>query len=338
MKLDSIPRVKLTQLPTPLDNAPRLAAAIGLRKLLIKRDDCTTLGMGGNKVRKLEYLMADAINRNANVVLTDGGPQSNHARLTAAAARKLGFDRCILVLGGPRFDRFYGNLLLDVVLGAEIRFIEDATVKQMEDAMRAEADKLREEGWKPYVIPIGGSTPLGDLGYVQCMKELAEQLEPEDRSPLVFVAVGSAGTLAGCALGLRLFLPEAELIGISVAGKSKRMRESAARNANESAKLIGVDETFTPDDLRVDEDYYGECYGVPSEAGNKAVMLAAQTEAIILDPVYTGKAMSGLIDLAKCKLIDTDRTVVFVHTGGSPGLMAFEDQFRNYAKFKKVEL
>ena len=336
MRLDSIPRVKLTSLPTPLDEAPRLANNLGLRKMFIKRDDCTTLGMGGNKVRKLEYLMADAIEQKANVILTDGGPQSNHARLTAAAACKLGFERCILFLGGPSFDRFDGILLLDIVLGAEIRFLQDATVKQMEDAMRAEADKLQSEGWKPYVIPIGGSTPLGDLGYVQCMRELAEQLGPEEKNPLVFTAVGSAGTLAGCALGLKLFLPEAELIGISVAGRSKTMRESAAQNANESAELIGVNKVFTPEDIRVEEGYYGKMYGVPSEAGNNAVLLAAQTEAIILDPIYTGKAMSGLVDMAKRKLIDTNRTVVFIHTGGSPGLMAFEEQFRASAKFEKV--
>ena len=154
--------------------------------------------------------MADALSQGADVVMTDGGPQSNHARLTAAAARKAGIDRCILFLGGPRFDRFEGNLLLDVILGAEIRFMEDANVRRMEAAMQVEADALRRQNATPYVIPIGGSAPIGCLGYVRAMRELAGQLEPEDKNALVFVAVGSGGTLAGCALGLRLFLPEAE--------------------------------------------------------------------------------------------------------------------------------
>ena len=182
MKLDTIPRISLTHLPTPLDEAPRLAARLGLRKLLIKRDDCTTLAGGGNKARKLEYLMADALAQSADVVMTDGGPQSNHARMTAGAARKVGIDRCILFLGGPRFDRFYGNLLLDIVMGAEIRFMEDANVKDMENAMQAEANDLRLRGKTPYIIPIGGSTPLSALGYVQGIRELAQQLGARGQS------------------------------------------------------------------------------------------------------------------------------------------------------------
>lgn len=337
MRLDDIPRVELTTLPTPLEEAPRLAAKLGLRKLLIKRDDCTTLAGGGNKARKLEFLMADALAKKTDVILTDGGPQSNHARMTAGAARKVGIDDCILYLGGPRFDRFYGNLLLDVVLGAQIRFMEDASVRDMEEAMASEADELARQGRKPYIIPIGGSTPLGCLGYVRGMRELGEQLSEEDKAPLIFVAVGSAGTLAGCTLGVRLFLPQAELIGISVARKSKPLRVIAADHATAAAKMIGAGETFGPNDLIVNDEYYGKFYGVPTEAGNKAVLTAARTEALILDPVYTGKAMSGLIDLAKTGGIDRDRTVVFIHTGGAPALNAFEDQYRTLAKFDTVQ-
>jgi len=334
MKLDSMPRISLSALPTPLDEAPRLARALGLRKLYIKRDDCTTLGMGGNKVRKLEFLMADALAKGANVVMTDGGPQSNHARLTAAAARKVGIERCILFLGGPSFERFDGNLLLDVVLGAEIRFMPDATVQDMEDAMAAEAEKLRGESQTPYVIPIGGSSPVGALGYVSAIRELATQLSDEDKAPLIFFAVGSAGTLAGAALGCRLFLPEAEVVGVSVTGKAHSWLERAARVASGAAELLGVDEKFDQSDIRIEDSYFGLRYGVPSEAGNAAVIEVAQTEAIILDPVYTGKAMSGLIDMARRKLIDTDRTVIFLHTGGAPSLFAFEETFRGMAKME----
>ncbi len=331
MRLDDLPRIRLTQLPTPLDEAPGLAKRLGLRKLLIKRDDCTTLGMGGNKVRKLEFLMADALAKGADVVMTDGGPQSNHARQTAAACCKLGIDRCILVLGGPSFERFSGNLLLDVILGAEIRFITDASVQDMEDAMQAEADKLRAEGHTPYVIPVGGSNEIGSLGYVDAMRELAGQLKDEDKAPVIFCACGSAGTLAGSTLGAKLFLPKAEVIGISVTS-TPGLREKAAREATKTAQLLGEDLTFEPSDIRFEEGYYGECYGVPSEAGNAAVIEAARSEAIILDPVYTGKAMSGLIDMARRKLIDTDRTVIFLHTGGGAGLFAYEDAFSGQAK------
>jgi D-cysteine desulfhydrase family pyridoxal phosphate-dependent enzyme len=337
MKLDAIPRITLTSLPTPLEEAPNLAKKLGLRKLLIKRDDCTTLAGGGNKARKLEFLMADALNKKSDVVMTDGGTQSNHARMTAGAANKVGIDRCILFIGGPRFDRFYGNLLLDVVLGAEIRFMEDATVKEMEEAMEREASSLRSHGKKPYVIPMGGSTPLGALGYVDGMRELAGQLSPEDKAPLIVMSVGSAGTLAGCILGARLFLPDADVLGISVTGKSKPLREFAATDAGGAASIIGVSECFSPDDINVNDEYYGERYGQPSEAGNRAILIAAQTEGLILDPVYTGKAMAGLIGLATTGKLDPERTTIFIHTGGSPGLMAFEDQFRGCANFEVVD-
>lgn len=333
MNLDKIPHISLTYLPTPLEEAPRLGAELGLRRLLVKRDDVTTLAMGGNKVRKLEYLMADALAKNADVVMTDGGPQSNHARLTAAASRKVGIPRCILFLGGPKFDKFYGNLLLNVVLGAEIRFMEDATVKDMETAMAREADALIKQGHRPYTIPIGGSNPVGVLGYVRAMRELAEQLGPEDAAPLVVLGVGSAGTIAGCTLGLRLFLPEAEMIGISVARKAKPLQKCAAKIATDAARLIEADVQFEPHEININDEFFGDCYGVPTEAGNNAVLLAAQTEGLILDPVYTGKAMSGLIGLSQSRRIDLDRTVIFIHTGGAPGLMAFEEQFAGMAKF-----
>jgi len=221
-------------------------------------------------------------------------------------------------------------------LGAEIKFLEDATVRQMEEAMSAEADELRRQNLNPYLIPIGGSTALGSLGYVTAMQELASQLDAEDKAPLVFVAVGSGGTFAGCALGLRLFLPEAQLIGISVARTTKPLAQEAASHANDAAKMIDAPEAFDWREMTINDDYYGERYGVPSEPGNNAIMLAAKTEGLILDPIYTGKAMSGLVDLAKSKSIDTDRTVVFIHTGGVPGLMAFEDKFRSQAQFKFV--
>lgn len=335
MKFDHIPRLQLGTLPTPLDEAPRLAQELGLKRLLIKRDDLTGLGLGGNKVRKLEFLLADALEQGCDVILTDGGPQSNHARLTAAAAAKLGLES-ILFLGGPRFDSFDGNLLLDIIFGAEIRFMPDATVGQMEAAMAKAADELRQAGRKPYVIPIGGSTPIGALGYVEAMREIADQLG-EDRNPQIFVTVGSGGTLGGVVLGAKMFLPEARVIGIAVGRAGKPFQVIAKEVADGAADIIGADVDIDPDQIEVYEDYLGDRYGIPSEAGIKAILLSGKTDGIVLDPVYTGKAMSGLIDFASKGSIDRDRTTIFLHTGGSPALFAYESYFRDYAKYSEVQ-
>ncbi|MBI2843899.1 MAG: D-cysteine desulfhydrase family protein [Armatimonadetes bacterium] len=334
MTIDDVPRLRFGYLPTPLDEAPRLAEKLGIRRLLIKRDDLTGLALGGNKVRKIEFLMADALEHKADVILTDGGPQSNHARQTAAAARLFGLE-CILHLGGPRFDRFEGNLLLDVILGAEIRFIPDATVGMMERAMVKAAEELRQAGRKPYVIPIGGSSPTGALGYVAAIRELAEQLG-DDREPQIVHAVGSGGTLAGCLLGTRLYLPGARIIGISVGRASKPFQKIAADLAERAAEIMGKHEQFNAEEVEVFDDYLGQRYAVPTEAGIQGILLAARTEALILDPVYTGKAMSGLVDLAEKGIIDPDRTTVFLHTGGAPGLFAYEEHFTKFARYSEL--
>ncbi len=333
MRLDTIARVKLSPFPTPLQDAPRLAARLGLRRLLIKRDDCTTLGLGGNKVRKLEFLMADAIANNADVILTDGGPQSNHARLTAAAARAVGIEDCRLFLAGPPFDALDGNLLLDALFGAKVTFIENGTICAMDTAMREEAAKLEAEGRRPYAIPLGGSTGVGALGYVNAIRELSEELGEGDKNAVIFTAVGSAGTIAGCSLGARLFLPDAEVIGVSVGNGAQSLAKTAASVATDSAALLEADETFTPEDFRILDGYVGARYGVPSEAGNEAIVACARDEGFLLDPVYTGKAMSGLFDMAARGLLDANRTVVFIHTGGAPALFANEESFRGYANF-----
>jgi len=325
-RLDSLPRHLLGAWPTPLTEAPRLAQRLGLHRLLIKRDDCTTLGGGGNKVRKLEFLMADALGKHADTIITCGGIQSNHARLTAAAANAVGIPRSILVLGGPLPEADQGNLILDAVLGAEVRLMADATVKDMIAEMDAVAEDLRKQGANPYVMPLGGSSALGDMGYVECMRELAAQLTGEE-APTVVVAVGSGGTLIGCAIGLKLFLPNARLIGVSVTGKADSIVRHLLPIANEAAQLLGLSEPFTAADLPICDGYYGQQYGVPSDLGNQAILTAARTECLILDPVYTGKAMSGLIGLALDGEIDRSRPVVFIHTGGMPALFAFEGLF-----------
>ena len=342
MKLDELPRVHLAELPTVLEEAPRLAKAIGIERLLVKRDDLTGLALGGNKARKLEFLMADAQAKGVDVVITCGGGQSNHARQTAAAARKIGMD-VILFLDDPMPPIFGGNLLLDVLLGAEIRFLGCVTYPEVEKAMAAAAAKLVSQGRTPYVIPVGGSNPLGAMGYVDAVRELAWQLESSkfkvqgsklkvDSSKLdVVMALGSAGTAGGTLLGCYLFLPEANVIGISVSRAADKAFLRAEFIANMAAEDIG---TSGPDmsRLRVYDEYIGEGYAIPTKEGIEAILTAARTEGLILDPVYTGKAMAGLIDLARKKEIGQGRPVVFWHTGGAGGLFACEELFRDEAK------
>jgi len=240
-------------------------------------------------------------------------------------------------LGGPKFDAIDGNLLLDAIFGAEVRFIPNATVGQMENAMAAAAMELRLAGRRPYVIPIGGSTPLGALGYVEAMRELAEQLEGE-RNPQIVLAVGSGGTLAGVLLGTRIFMPDARIIGIAVGRASKPFQNISSEIAENAAEILGVNEEFDPAEVEVREEFLGPRYGVPSEEAIQAILLAARKEGLVLDPVYTGKAMAGLIGLARDGTLEPDRTTVFLHTGGSPALFAFEDNFRQMANIREIEL
>jgi len=331
MRLDEMPRVQLADLPTALDEAPRLAAEIGIERLFVKRDDNTGLALGGNKARKLEFLMADAQSKGANVIMTCGGAQSNHARQTAAAARKLGME-CIIFLTDPMPEKFNGNLLLDAILDAEMRFLPGATYEELLKAMAVEEANLILKDRIPYVIPVGGSTGVGALGYVTAVREIAEQLEEihAENADMV-MAVGSSGTLAGLILGCDLFLPESRLIGISVSRDSFQCRQRAVKIAQEAAKLIGVEAEMDSDRAVVYDQYVGEAYGIPTQGGKDAILLAARTEGLILDPVYTGKAMAGLIDLARKGEIGRDRPVVFWHTGGSPALFAYEELFRDEA-------
>lgn len=337
MRLDSLPRVHLANLPTALEDAPNLAAAIGVERLLVKRDDCTGLALGGNKARKLEFLMAEAIGRNADVILSCGGNQSNHARMTAAAARKLGLD-CALFLTNPMPTAFEGNLELDTILGARMVFIRECGMERLTEVMEAEAEALRSAGHTPYLIPIGGSTPLGSLGYVTAVRELAGQLhELGMDNPDIVHAVGSCGTVAGVALGCDLFLPNARIFGISVSQPAAEIVERVERIAPAAAELIEA-EFSGRTRLSAHDEYIGRAYAVPTDAGKEAILLAAQTEGLILDPVYTGKAVSGLIDLARKGVIGRDRPVVFIHTGGGPGLFAFEKLFRDDARELSTEI
>jgi len=330
--LNKIKTIKLASLPTPLDEAKRLVKKNGLSKLFIKRDDLTGLAGGGNKARKLEYDFAEIINGGFDVVITAGGIQSNHARMTAAAARKLGLD-IKLVLGGPDFKIAKGNLLLDIILGAEIRYlVDDDANASLENEMEKWAKELLSEGRKPFVIPIGGSTGLGALGYVKAMEELSVQLE-KDKAQII-VGVGSCGTFAGTALGAKIYLPNARIIGISVSRTSEAIKKRTGELIEESAALI---------DYKIENEISIECYdsylneyGMNTEAGEQAINDCANLEGILLDPIYTGKVMAGLIDLTKKGIIDKNIPVVFIHTGGMPIIFSFEMELGSKINCTKI--
>jgi D-cysteine desulfhydrase family pyridoxal phosphate-dependent enzyme len=303
----------LAHLPTPLDDAPRLSESIGAR-ILIKRDDLTGLALGGNKARKLEYLVRDAINRGCDTLVTAGGAQSNHARMTAAAAAKMKM-RCHLVLGGARPQHLSGNLVLDDLFGAELHFTgtDDWNVWQSEVKRLA-----RELGPKTYPIPIGGSTPVGALAYIHAADELMQQMpQPPD---WIVVATSSGGTQAGLLAGLP---PSVRVLGIDVARPDPPLSDWLPDLAKRAADLAG--RPLPSFELHM-ADHTGPHYAALTDECRDAVRLAARTEGLILDPVYSGKAMAGLIAAVREKRIDG--TIVFWHTGGAPAL--FADDFAGF--------
>jgi D-cysteine desulfhydrase len=300
-------RVPLASFPTPIERAPRLAEAIGLaaEDLWLKRDDLTGLGGGGNKLRKLEYFAAQAQHEGADVLVTTGGPQSNHARLTAAVAARVGMG-AVLVLGGASATSAQGNLLLDGLVGARIEWAGDLQPHELAQYASAVVDRLREEGARPYVVPFGGSSTLGARGYVACAAEILEQV-PDVRH--VVTALGSGGTMAGLLAGLGAD----RVLGVNV-GARPDAAEAAAAYASPLAER-----EIDPGTLRV-RDQAGAGYRHYTPAARTALELVARTEAVLLDPTYTARAMAGLIAAVRDGEISRGDRVVFVHTGGLPGL------------------
>jgi D-cysteine desulfhydrase family pyridoxal phosphate-dependent enzyme len=316
-ELERMPRIRLATLPTALQDAPRLAAAIGLDRLLIKRDDNTGLAFGGNKARKLEYLVADAIAQQADILVTLGAPQSNHCRMTAAAARVAGMD-CHLVFNGAPIDEVQGNMLLDRLFGATWTFARGRTSAER---MAEIAEELRAQGRRPYLIPGGGSNGLGALGYVGCSLEMADQLHEMGLRPrYVVCAGGSCGTLAGLTLGMALAGSDAQVVGVSI---SRSVPDRAARVRQIMAESCEHLDMPAPDAVpEVWGDHIGPGYGMQTELSKRALETVARSEGIVLDPVYTAKAFGGLIaEIEKGRVRRSD-LVVFVHTGGTPALFA----------------
>jgi D-cysteine desulfhydrase/L-cysteate sulfo-lyase len=328
------PRIRLATLPTPLQEAARLRDALGgaraCPRILIKRDDLTAMGLGGNKARKLEYLVADARAQGATTLITTGAVQSNHARMTAAAACMAGM-RCVLVLTATSDDpAVAGNLLLDKLYGAAIRLVPSIdpmfAVGHDEAVVAQVVEEERAAGRVPYVIPVGGSSGVGVCGYIGGSAELVAQLADAGIAPSrLYYASGSRGTQAGLTLGAKLCGAPYQVYGVAVSAGEPEKIERAKRIANEAAVLLKLPERLELADLATDQNFIGEGYGIPTPEGLESIAVLARSEAVLLDPCYTSKAMAGMIRHIRDGEIPANETIVFLHTGGMPAL--FTDSF-----------
>ena len=320
----SLARYPLAQLPTPLQRARNLEAALGTRspRIYIKRDDLTGLAFGGNKVRKLEFLVADALAQGATVLVTEGAAQSNHARATAAAAVVAGL-RAVLVLDTRNGAAVAGNLLLDHLLGAEVHLVPDATSRPAE--MQRVAAELIATGESSYLIPTGGSVPRGAAGYALAVPELLTQLAERGEAPShLYFATGSFGTQAGLIAGTAIHGAPFTVTGVAVEPIPESELHKATTLANQTAALLGRDRTFTDADVVLVDGFHGGRYGIPTADGRAAIELLARTEAIFLDPVYSAKAMAGLLAHIRDGRFAPDDSVIFLHTGGGPSVFALD--------------
>lgn len=319
--LHQFPRLELLGAPTPLEHLPRLSDYLG-RDIFIKRDDFTPVALGGNKLRKLEFLAADALREGADVLLTAGAIQSNHVRQTAAVAAKLGL-KCVALLENPigtTSENYLSNgnrLMLDLM---DVEIVMVDALHNPTEQLAAQAEHLEAQGFRPYIVPVGGSNALGALGYVECAQEIAHQSEGVVDFAAVVVASGSAGTHAGLAVGLEQLLPETELVGVTVSRKVEAQLPVVERIRSALAEQL---EVHAKAPITLWDDYFAPRYGEPNDEGMAAVKLLARLEGIMLDPVYTGKAMAGLIDGVAQNRFRREGPLLFVHTGGSPALFAY---------------
>ncbi len=306
--LASIPRLSLAVYPTPLITAPRLAKTLG-NTLYFKRDDLISFGLGGNKIRGLEFIVADALAQGADTLITGAGVQSNHVRATAAVAACYGL-KCVAVYWGNAPDRIDGNYRLTKMLGATVHFTGDNERSSVDTGITEIASTLQHG----YAIPRGGACALGVLGHILAVQELYEQCQQQAISPdVIILAGGSGGTCAGWLLGIRLLKLSWQVSCFSVSRPASELRSQIARLANEAASLLNVDYKFDPQSIVVNEDFIGAGYGIPSKEAAEAIRLVGRCEGVLLDPTYTGKAMAGYLHTAR-----QNDCVVFIHSGGEP--------------------
>ena len=332
MKLTHFPRVRITHSPTPLEFMPRLTEALGGPNLYIKRDDCTGLGTGGNKTRKLEFLMGEAQAQKADVIITQGATQSNHARQTVAIAAKMGMQCEILLENRTGFTepeyKHSGNVFLDVLYGARVQEFPGGT--DMNAAMAVLAEQLRAKGKRPYIIPGGGSNAVGALGYVVCALEMVDQFNNLGLNvDHVVHATGSAGTQAGLVAGLQGSRSLIPVLGIGVRAPQPVQEQSVYNLAVKTAELLGVPGAVSRESVVANCNYVGDGYGLPTPGMVEAVTMLARLEGILLDPVYSGKGMAGLIDLCRKGFFKKGQNIVFLHTGGAVGLYGYTHVFKD---------
>ena len=332
MHLARFPRISLAHLPTPIEPMPRLSAELGGPEIWVKRDDCTGLSTGGNKTRKLEFLMAEAEAAGADMVMTQGATQSNHARQTAAAAARLGM-KCHILLedrtgsNDPNYNH-NGNVLLDHLHGASTE--KHAGGTDMNAALEAAADLRRADGMSVYTIPGGGSNPTGALGYVNCAMELLGQANDRQlRIDSIIHATGSAGTQAGLVVGLKAMNANIPLLGIGVRAPKPVQEANVLRLAEATAETLGCAGVVRGADVVANTDYVGDGYGIPTAGALEAIAMFAELEGILLDPVYSAKGAAGMIDLIRKGVYTKDQRIIFIHTGGAAALFGYDSAFRN---------
>jgi len=319
--MKQVSRLRFAHLPTPIEDLPRLSETLGGPRLMIKRDDQTGLAFGGNKTRKLEFLVAEARDQGAQTLISGGAIQSNHCRQTAAAAARFGFD-CILVLSGEMPEHPSANLILDQMFGAEIVTVTDR--KDRDRVLQETYDKAIAAGRKPYLVPYGGSSPTGALGYAFAMEEFMKQNIHAD---WIVFGTSSGGTHAGLVLGQRVFGFKGKVLGISIDESEEWLKSHVSKLASDASEKLGERIEFTTADVSANADYCAAGYGVLTDAEREAVQLFAKYEGLLLDPVYTGRAAAGMIDLIRKGFFKKDETVLFWHTGGQPAL--FADKYAN---------
>ena len=326
--MNQIPRLHFAHLPTPIEELPRLSKALGGPRLLVKRDDQTGLAFGGNKTRKLEFLVAEAQEQGAKMMISAGAIQSNHCRQTAAAAARFGFE-CTLVLTGELPRQPSANLLLDQLFGARIVNVKDR--EDRDRILQETFDLAASEGKKPYLVPYGGSSPTGALGYAFAVEELMKQMAgfrsfqnfgSLDRVDWIIFGTSSGGTHAGLVLGQRVFGYKGKILGISIDEPVEWLQKNVSALASSASEKLGERIEFAPAEVSANADYCAAGYGVLTGAEREAVRLFARHEGLLLDPVYTGRAAAGMIDLVRKGFFKKDETVLFWHTGGQPALFA----------------
>jgi D-cysteine desulfhydrase len=319
--MNKISRLHFAHLPTPIEELPRLSDHLAGPRILVKRDDQTGLAFGGNKTRKLEFLVAEAQAQGAKTLISGGALQSNHCRQTAAAAARFDLD-CILVLNGEMPEHASANLLLDQMFGAEIVTVADRAYR--DQTLQETFDKAVAANRKPYLVPYGGSSPTGALGYAFAVEEFMKQNIHADW--MVF-GTSSGGTHAGLVLGQRVFGYQGKVLGISIDESEEWLKTHVSALASDASEKLGARIEFTPAEVMANANYCGAGYGVLTDAEREAVNLFAKYEGLLLDPVYTGRAAAGMIDLIRVGFFKKDETILFWHTGGQPAL--FADQYAN---------